>query len=329
MAAQDAPQLSPALPDVVSLLMDGNGGSQSVELTTAPVQTGFHWVHLRRDAPAAEMFLASAGLDPHIVDALTADDTRPRCTVHGDGVLLNLRGVNLIEGAAPEDMVSIRLWIEAHRVVGVWRRPLVSVVDLLAAIERGHAPQTPGDLVARLALRLVDRAEPAVSDLSGMLDDIEEAMLDHAPSLPRRKLAEMRRQAMILRRYMLPQRDALTTLEIEDLDWLSDHDRSRLREAAERVFRLGEELDAIRDRAQLVHDQLMDQRAELMNQRMLVLSVVAAIFLPLGLVAGLLGMNVGGLPGTQSPWAFWSVCAGLTGLGVVLWLWFRRNGMMR
>lgn len=329
MTVQEAPQLSPILLDVVSLLMDGKGGAEPVQATIGPVETGFHWVHLRRDAPVAETLLASAGLDPHILDALTADDTRPRCTVHGNGVLLNLRGVNLIEGAAPEDMVSVRLWIEAHRVVGVWRRPLVSVADLLAAIERGHAPQTPGDLVARLALRLVDRAEPAVSDLSEVLDGVEEAMLDHSPSLPRKKLAEMRRQAIILRRYMLPQRDALTTLEIEDLDWLSEHDRSRLREAAERVFRLGEELDAIRDRAQLVHDQLMDQRAELMNQRMLVLSVVAAIFLPLGLVAGLLGMNVGGLPGTQSPWAFWSVCAGLAGLGVLLWLWFWRNEMMR
>ena len=40
---------------------------------------------------------------------------------------------------------------------------------------------------------------------------------------------------------MVPQRDALATLEIEDLGWLSDRDRGRLREAAERVLRLGEE----------------------------------------------------------------------------------------
>jgi zinc transporter len=141
-------------------------------------------------------------------------------------------------------------------------------------------------------------------------------------------LADVRHQAIVLRRYMVPQRDALTTLEIEDLGWLGDRDRSRIREAADRVTRLGEELDAIRDRAQIVHDQIMDRRAEAMNRNMLVLSVVAAIFLPLGLITGLLGINVGGIPGEAWPWAFWVVCGLLVGIAAGQVLVFRRIGLM-
>lgn len=93
--------------------------------------------------------------------------------------------------------------------------------------------------------------------------------------------------------------------------------------------RFGEELDAIRDRAQIVHDQIMDNRAEAMNQRMLLLSIVSAIFLPLGLLTGLLGINVGGMPGVDDPRAFWAVCLALVVLGAGLVWMFRKLGLFR
>ena len=130
-----------------------------------------------------------------------------------------------------------------------------------------------------------------------------------------------------MRRYLVPQRDALTTLEIEDFHWLQPRDRSRLREAAERISRLGEDLDAIRDRTQIIHDQTMDRRAEKMNKRMLLLAIVTAIFLPLGLVTGLLGINVGGIPGGENPSAFWIVCAIVLVLGAVLLALAKRLGL--
>ena len=57
---------------------------------------------------------------------------------------------------------------------------------------------------------------------------------------------------------------------------------------------------------------------------MLILAVVAAVFLPLGLLTGLLGINVGGIPGAQTDWAFWAVC-GLLGVATVFNLWLYRR----
>ncbi len=322
-------------PEIVTYALDGKGGAVALApdaFTTATRHDhagGFVWQHLKRDHPDTAALLATSGLDSFVIDALTADETRPRCTVHGKGILLNLRGVNLDPGAEPEDMISVRLWLEAHRVIGVWVRPLQATEDLIRAMERGEGPASPGDLVAKLALRLADRAEPSVIALNELIDDLEEAVWDPKTEVMRARLADVRRRAIVLRRYFLPQRDALSTLEIEDARWLKDHDRSRLREAAERVSRFGEELDAIRDRAQIVHDQIMDQRAERMNQRMLVLSVVAAIFLPLGLLTGLLGINVGGVPGADNPYAFAVVCGLLVVIGLALFWWFRRSGMLK
>ncbi len=318
------------LPPVIAYVFDGNGGARATPITDLAGEDfalgnyAFAWVYLRGDAEGADDTLAGFGLDPHIVEALTAEETRPRCTVHGAGVLVNLRGVNLNPGEEPEDMVSARLWIEKNRVIGAWIRPLSAMRDLFDAIERGEAPTSPGDLVAKLALRLTDGAEPTVTTLNERIDDLEELVLDQEADISQRDLADIRRTSIDLRRYLFPQRDALSTLEIEDLSWLGRHDRSRIREAADRVTRLGEELDAVRDRAQVIHDQIMDVRAESMNRRMLILSVVTAVFLPLSLLTGLLGINVGGIPGAEDPRAFWSVCALLIAIGAVqMWIFWK------
>jgi len=96
-----------------------------------------------------------------------------------------------------------------------------------------------------------------------------------------------------------------------------------LREVADRVTRMTEDIDAVRERAMVLQDQLTDQRAEEMNRNMMVLSVVAAIFLPLGFLTGLFGINVGGMPGVESPVAFWFVVAACGVIGIVLLALFR------
>ncbi len=316
------PPDSNAIAPVLHLRFDAKGKQVDAD----DVDFAYEWFHIRRGTPEADTWLAGAGLSPLVVSALTAEETRPRCTVDGDGVLINLRGVNLMEGADPEDMVSVRFHVESRRVIGVWHRPLHAVTDLLAAVARGQGPTSPGDLIAKVALRLADRVEPIVSALNDRIDDLEELVLDETPTAMRKDLGEIRRMAILLRRFMFPQRDALTTLEIEDLDWLSSHDRNRVREAGERTTRLAEELEAIRDRATVVHEQVMDLRAETMNRNMLLLAIVTAIFLPLGLITGLLGINVGGIPGAENAGAFWIVCAilaALVGIQLVVFKWLK------
>ncbi|MHA6263758.1 zinc transporter ZntB [Arenibacterium sp. CAU 1754] len=312
----------------------GSGQADPITVTDQPAETlasvkeGFVWVHLARPDPSVAGWLQVSGLPDHVVDVLDAPETRPRCTVFGNGILLNLRGVNLTEGADPEDMVSLRLWVTAGLVVTVQRRRLRAIEDVRDACDRNVAPKDAGELVARLALRLADRAEPVVADLNERIDDLEAELADTGTAPSRGNLAEVRRVSIMLRRFMFPQRDALSTLAIEDMDWLHPMARDRLREATERVTRLAEALDAIRDRAEVVHDQIMDMRAEITNRQMLILSVVAAVFLPLGLLTGLLGINVGGIPGTDNPLAFWFVCGALVVIALfLLWL-FRRWGML-
>ena len=317
------------MPPLLAFVFDREGGAARAT-PEAGHSDGILWVHARWLHDDGHNWVHSqAGLSPEVIQALTAPESRPRCTVmrtsHGDGALINLRGVNLHEDAEPEDMISVRIWLEEGRIISTWRRPLFAIADMMEGMERGQGITSPGDFTAKLALRLADRAEPVVADLNETIDQMEEAVLrPETPEGVRGKLADVRRTAIVLRRYMFPQRDALSTLAIEDLPWLSERDRSKLREATDRITRLAEELDAIRERAALVQDQLVERRAEAMNRNMMILAVVAAIFLPLGLLTGLLGINVGGMPGASTSWAFWAVC-GLLGVTALFQIWlFKR-----
>ncbi len=86
-----------------------------------------------------------------------------------------------------------------------------------------------------------------------------------------------------------------------------------------------EELEALKERAAVIQEEITNRATEAMSNRMYVLSIVATIFLPLGFFTGLLGINVGGIPGTQSNLAFLIVCVVLI-VVVAIQVWvFRKN----
>src|SRR3546814_11043144 len=97
--------------------------------------------------------------------------------------------------------------------------------------------------------------------------------------------------------------------------WLTDEDRLHLREAANRAARMAEELEAVRERSALLHEQLTDLRTEQIDQRSLIVALIALIFLPLTVVTGLFGLHVVGIPHRSDGMAFWWIAIGICVFG--------------
>lgn len=307
----------------------GSGRSETIsdwaELTARWNGPDPVWLHLHLDNAEARRWLETkSGLDAVTVAALGAEEPRPRCDAQGDGLILALRGVNLNPGADPEDMVSLRLWVDGRRIVSVRRRKLMAINDVRDEIAREAAPRTTGEFLATLAAHLVERMDPVLTDLDDRVDSLEDMLLTAAGHEVRNKLAGIRREAIGLRRYIAPQREAMGRLIHHPPAWIGDLERSRLREVGDRITRYVEDLDAIRERAAVMQDEVATRISEQINRNMYLLSIVAALFLPLGFVTGLLGINVGGVPGEGVPYAFLAVCAILAAVaGAEFWL-FRR-----
>jgi zinc transporter len=307
--------------------LDGQGGGREVgwdELSSG-AENADTWVHLHFESERVRKWLREeSGLSGLVVEALLYEETRPRCAAVGDGLLINLRGVNLNPGADPGDMVQLRLYVDRHRMVSVRRRKLMAIQDISDKLAEGRGPKDSADFIVSITGGLMERMGPVISDLDDRVDDIEDRVLMTSDASLRGELWQMRRQAIALRRYIAPQREAMARLVTEKISWIEPHIGQRLREIADRITRYVEDLDAARERASIVQDELTTRLTEQMNKNMYVISIIAAIFLPLSLLTGLLGINVGGIPGEKWPWAFAAVSIGIVLLGVVEYYVFRK-----
>lgn len=317
---------------IFAFCLDGKGGGKHLaweEIGAWVPADGTLWVHLDYRGAAARTWLEQESkIDPLLLESLTATETRPRSDVHKNVMLGILRGVNLNPGADPEDMVSIRFWIEGDRIVTMRHRRILALEGLRKAVESGEGPVGSGDFLDSLADRLTAHMGRVIVDIDDEFDAIEEEVLTVKSYELRPKLANIRRSVISLRRYIAPQRDVITQIQNAKVDWLNDAERMSLRETADRTTRFVEDLDAIRDRATVTQEELNSTLSEQMNKTMYVLSIVAGIFLPLGLLTGLLGINVGGIPGTENPWAFAIFCVILVAVAVwQIWLFKRKKWM--
>ena len=293
---------------ILAYILDGKGGGKKVgweEVKSWQPRKGLLWVHLDYSNSEAQSWLAEeSDLDEVICEALTEEDSRPRCTVFREGLLLGLRGVNMNPGSDPEDMVGIRIWFENNRIISTRRRRLLSVTDIQESIEHGNGPEAIDDFLVQITGRMMERMRQVIDDLEDSVADLEDKVLTTESHQIRSQLADLRRQAISLRRYLSPQREALSRLLTEKISWLEDISKIRLREVSDQLLRYLEDLDEARDRAAVTQEELVNRLSEQMNNKMYLLSVVAAIFLPLSFLTGLLGINVGGIPGAENKLGF-------------------------
>jgi zinc transporter len=285
---------------------------------------GVVWLHLDYSDPElARWVREESGVATVVAESLLAAETRPRSLVLGDGLLVILRGVNQNPGADPEDMVSVRIWMAGDRIITSGQRKLLSIDDLCMEIEQGAGPASQGEFLVRLGELMADRIGDVVNDVDDVADSLEDELLTAEHHELRFALSSLRRQIVALRRYLAPQRDALARLITERSPLINDLVQMQLRELTDRMTRYIEDLDEARDRASVTHEELLNRLAELTNRRMYLLTMIAAIFLPLSFITGLLGINVGGIPGAGDSHAFLVVIGLLAVISVVQWLYFR------
>lgn len=289
----------------------------------------FSWVHAdgwREDA--REVASRCDNMPQAALSALLAQETRPRCTLMAHGALVNLRGLGSTEDGGGDPLVSIRLWAEHARVISVSYRPLAALEPVIRHMLAGEI-RDPGDLIAALAQEITEVLDPEIADLGDRLDEIESALIGVAAAEVRHRVSEIRATAIGYRRFIAPQRQALERLSTADVSWLEPDDRLHLQEAADRCARMAEELEAVRERSALAHEELTDLRAEHMNRQALIISVVALVFLPLTFLTGLLGMNVDGIPYAHEPWAFWGVVGVCLAIAAGISSWFAATHWLR
>lgn len=315
-------------------VLDGKGGGREIGWDAArswrPAETGeVMWVHLCRNRPGVAQWLEGGLHIPEpTAELLTSDSTRPRAFREGGALVATLRGINFNPGAEPEDMVSMQLWCDGERLITLRRHPLQTPRDTLAEIDAGTGPTDSGALVTNLTEHMIDRMNRSIVDMNDEIDRLEELDFNDCDAEEMlTKIAAIRRNCLALQRHMGPQHVAFEAISRGAPEWFEDHDRREIAESIDRLGRYLSDIDISKESAVVLMDVLRARTLARSERTNYVLTLVAAIFLPLGFLTGLMGINVGGMPGLDDPLAFWvvvGICAAIFALQMVLfrrWKW--------
>ncbi|WP_271079507.1 CorA family divalent cation transporter [Aurantiacibacter sp. MUD61] len=326
--APDCPQDTPQL---FARVLDGVGAGRPLSWEEAQAwQPGEEkevlWMHLCRNQAGVDEFLLSLNIPEPTRELLVSDRTRPRAFREGDTLVATLRGINFNPGAQPEDMLSMQLWCDGKRLITLRRMPLQTPRRVLQMIDRREAgPTDAGALITELAEAMITRMNRSIVDMNQHIDRLEEMEDDGNAEKMLDEIAIIRRNCLGLKRHMGPMHEALEAISRYAPPWFEDHDRREIAESIDRLRRYLEDLDISKESAVVLMDDIRASSIARNEQATYLLTIVAGIFLPLGFITGLLGINVGGMPGVNDGDAFWVVvglcCAILAVQLVLFWKW--------
>ncbi len=309
---------------VYSLLFDEKGGI--IEADFQESSSGTLWFHIdSQNEESVEWLYKKSGLEEITCKALLNSDSRPRVTITPKGILATLRGINLNPGSDPEDMIFLHLWIEEKRIISIRQHKVKAVENVYNSLKSGIGPKNVAGFIVSILIELTKGIGEIVNEIYDEVDDLEDEVIITKSADLRLRISDVRREIIMLRRYIMPQRDVILRLQIEDIPWIKAEDKNYLREIGEITARYIDDLDSSRERAGVTQEELNNLINENMNRTIYFLSIISTIFLPLTFMTGLLGINVGGIPGAKSEAAFWVVLLISILLGLIEYLIFKRS----
>ena len=281
------------------------------------------WFHFQRDVEGINEWLKAADIPESIIDAMLEEDTRPRFQRLKDGFVLLLRGVNLNEGAQPEDMMSLRILYYKETVYTFRKHHFKAVAHIRDDLQNQQGPESLNDFLVHLVEQLNQKIEDVIDDIELNVEQMEAEGFDNTAE-QQKKLAVMHRRLLRLNRFIRPQLAALDKFTSESEKWIDAELHQWLLNERDTTQRLLEQIDLMLEQVWMQREQIQQAVAEKMNRNTYWLSVIAGVFLPLSFLTGVFGINIGGMPGVENTSAFEIFCWILLGIAVVEFLLLRR-----
>jgi len=303
-------------------------------LLHAPADSGdgrFLWLHFNLAHSAAEAWLrAHSGLDESFYEALHEGSRATRIERVLDTLFAVVNDVTFDFAFEASDVATLWISARSHVVITGRRSPLRSVDRLRAAVKRGERLASATALLDHLLRDQADELQRIARKATDRVDDIEDALLAGRTARLSAELAQLRRMSVRLQRLLAPEPGAFFRMLANPPQWVSQSDQQRLQQASEEFSVVLRDIGGLQERIKLLQDESAARVAEENNRSLFLLTMVTVLALPINLVSGLLGMNVGGVPFGQHAHGFWLVLALIAAITALIgWLAVRRLGPRR
>ena len=293
----------------------------------APVaDTGFVWLHFNLAHSATEKWLRdNLQLSDVFHESLKAGSQSTRVELDDDMLVAVVNDVHYDFAFEPTDISTMWLSVGPRLVVSARLQPLRSIDRLRDAVKKGAPLRSSVDLLVHLMHDQGDVLVSIVRTTTTGVDEIEDNLLSGRLEKKRANLGALRRLLVRLQRLLAPEPAALFRLLKLPPDWMDAEDVEDLRQSTEEFNVALSDMAALQERIKLLQEEIAGRVAEANNRSLYVLTIVTVLALPINIIAGLLGMNVGGIPLAASPHGFWIVVAIIISFTLIAaWIAFRR-----
>ena len=292
----------------------------------AQPDTGFVWLHFNLAHAATEKWLREHVQLSNVFHESLKDGSRStRVELDDDTLVAVVNDVHYDFAFEPSDISTMWLSVGPHLVVSARLQPLRSIDRLRDAVKKGTTLRSSVELLVHLMHDQGDVLVNIVRATTAKVDDIEDHLLAGRLEKKRAGLGALRRLLVRLQRLLAPEPAALFRLLKLPPEWMGDEDLEDLRQSTEEFNVALSDMAALQERIKLLQEEIAGRVAEANNRSLFVLTIVTVLALPINIIAGLLGMNVGGIPLVDHPHGFWIVVAIIMTFTLVAgWLAFKR-----
>ena len=293
--------------------------------TTAP--DGFLWLHFNLSHAQAERWLQRhANLSDAFYETLKDGSHSTRIERDEDALIAVVNDVHFDFGFEPSDIATLWISVGPRLVVTARTQPLRSVDALRTAVRHGESPRSSVALLEQLMRTQADGLVGIVRGVTTRIDHIEDELLSGRLDHKRARLGVLRRLLVRLQRLLAPEPAALFRLLQHPPAWMAEDDVQELRGATEEFSVVLRDMQGLQERIKLLQEEIAASVNEDNNRSLFVLTVVTVLALPINILAGLFGMNVGGIPLAEDRHGFWIVVAIIGGFtAIAAWVARRRK----
>ncbi len=266
---------------------------------------------------------------PLVVEgAINSESRLARVEDFGDYIFLNARSVDYTAETEIVQTIDIGMFIGQNFVVTVHNAemPSIEAVKQLVEIDGRPMLRGPGFFAHAIFDALIQAILPTLERMVDQADAIEEQILVDPDQFALMALMSLKRSCLSLNRSLAPQREVLNRLGRREFDLIGHGVDLYFRDLADDLARVQASNDGVRERTDTSLATYLSVVGNRQNEIMKVLSIVATVFLPLGLIAGLFGMNFENMPGVGFRWGY-HIVVGISVLaaGLVAWMfWLKR-----
>ena len=285
----------------------------------------FIWLHLSLSNATAEKWMAEhLALPEHFFETLREGPGATRVEHEADSLIAVINDVVYDFSYDASQISTVWMCVQHHCVTSARRQPLRSVDRLRLAVKAGDDFSSPVSLLVHLLRDQADVLQKIERNAASKVDDIEDKLLTGRLKTLRGTLGSLRRLFVRLRRLLAPEPASLFRLLNRPPAWFLGDDARELREATEESSAVLNDIAALQERTKLLQEELTTHTTEETNRSIFVLTIVTVLALPINIVTGLLGMNVGGIPLADAPHGFWIVLAIIFNITcVAVWLVYK------